>query len=144
MTFQSPSGVYMRVEDPRTKRWRRTPVTSVPARLTVALPRCTYANTVGHGFHGHLSHVDPVGSACGILGWWADGTVSVALPHGGFGMLGCADVAVTSWPDYAAHLALAWAGLPRASRLAEWAAEAARWRVTAVAQFAGRKSGGQQ
>jgi hypothetical protein len=54
------------------------------------------------------------------MGWFSDGRVSVALPVGGFGILGRADVEITSWPDYvtAEHRA-EWEALPAISRVVD-------------------------
>jgi predicted Fe-S protein YdhL (DUF1289 family) len=92
----------------------------IPAVTTVAIRRYNCGMTVGHGWYHVHAHTDPVGSECGINGWWDDGTVTVRFPGGGCGRLGRADVEITSWPEFTTDEQRAqWAALPRVSRVDE-------------------------
>jgi hypothetical protein len=67
---------------------------SARATLTVPLNRYACGMTVGHGWYKRLERVDQPGAEVRITGAWADGRLSVELPHGGFGVLGTSDVQV--------------------------------------------------
>jgi hypothetical protein len=93
---------------------------SAPAALTVPLNRYNCGMTVGNGWYHRLSHVDPAGSACAVFGWFSDGRVQVALPHGGCGIVGRADVEVREWPSFVTDdQRAAWAALPMVSRVVD-------------------------
>lgn len=87
-----------------------------PARITTAINRYNCGMTVGSGWYSRFTHQDPVGSTCGVLGWFDDGRVNVALPVGGCGLLGRADVEIAEWPDYVTDEQRAsWDHLPKLS-----------------------------
>jgi hypothetical protein len=93
---------------------------SVPAITRTPIKRYNCGMTVGSGWYRHYSHTDAIGSLCAVAGWFSDGRVSVALPVGGFGILGRADVEITSWPDYVtAEQRAEWEALPAISRVVD-------------------------
>jgi hypothetical protein len=90
------------------------------AVTTAPIRRYKCGMTVGHGWYRHFTHEDAAGAACGVLGWFDDGRVNVALPVGGCGLLGRADVEIVSWPDSVpAERRAEWDALPRVSRLTD-------------------------
>lgn len=90
----------------------------IPAITLVAINRYNCGMTVGHGWYRKFSHTDQIQSTCQVLGWFSDGRVSVSMPHGGYGILGTADVQITSWPDYVPEERRAeWLALPQISRV---------------------------